>query len=87
MRWGKYGGEANHGRAPGDVVYELKDEVPGLIVIAEDRKSFYVRTFADSGENFNNIEKRVFNKDRRYQFPIPKSQIDRNENLTQNPGW
>jgi starch-binding outer membrane protein, SusD/RagB family len=87
LRWGKYGGEANHGRAPGDVVYELKDEVPGLIVIAEDRKSFYVRTFADNGENFNNIEKRVFTKDRRYQFPIPKSQIDRNENLTQNPGW
>ncbi|TKG92924.1 RagB/SusD family nutrient uptake outer membrane protein [Puteibacter caeruleilacunae] len=87
LRWGKYGGEANHGRAAGGVIYELKDEMPGLIVIAQDRKSFYVRTFADNGENYNNIEKREFTAERRYFFPIPKGVRDRNENLDQNPGW
>jgi len=87
LRWGKYGGEANYGRPPGGVVYELKDEVPGRIEIAEDRKSFYVRTFADSGENYNNIENRKFTKDRRYLFPVPSGQIAKNENLDQNPGW
>ena len=87
LRWGKYGGEANHGREPGGIVYELKDEVPGRIEISEDRKSFYVRTFADQGENYNNIENRQFTKDRRYLFPVPNGQIDRNGNLDQNPGW
>lgn len=88
LRWGKYGGEANHGREPGGVVYELKDEIPGRVVIAEDRKSFYVRTFADAGENYNNLEKREFTADKRYLFPIPKGHMDRNENLKpQNPGW
>ncbi len=87
LRWGLYGDEANHGREPGGVVYEMKDEVPGVILISEDRKSFYARTYADEGENYLNIEVRVFSPDRRYLFPIPKSHIDRNENLTQNPGW
>ncbi|MFV0505345.1 MAG: RagB/SusD family nutrient uptake outer membrane protein [Bacteroidales bacterium] len=87
LRWGKYGGDANHGRPAGGVVYELRDEVPGLIVISEDRKSFYVRTFADASENFADIEKRVFTAGRRYLFPIPKGQIDQNGSLVQNPGW
>ena len=87
LRWGLYGGEANHGREAGGVVYELKDEIPELIVISEDRKSFYIRSFDDPGENYNNIERRIFTADRRYFFPIPKGQIDRNENLEQNPGW
>jgi len=87
LRWGKYGNEANHGRGSGGEVYELKDEVPGIIEISEDRKSFKVRTFADNGENFNNIENREFTANKRYLFPIPNGHISRNENLEQNPGW
>lgn len=33
------------------------------------------------------IETRSFNPDRDYLFAIPSSEIDENENLTQNPGW
>ncbi|RKD87823.1 RagB/SusD family nutrient uptake outer membrane protein [Mangrovibacterium diazotrophicum] len=33
------------------------------------------------------IETRSFNPDRDYLFAVPSSEIDENENLTQNPGW
>ena len=48
----------------------------------------------DKGENFEDIsfykrvvfEERVFGK-RDYLFPVPQSEIDKNEQLTQNPDW
>jgi hypothetical protein len=36
---------------------------------------------------FRVIEKRTFNANRDYLFPIPQSEIDANGNLTQNPGY
>ena len=36
---------------------------------------------------FRVIEKRIFNPNRDYLFPIPQQEIDTNPNLTQNPGY
>ena len=33
------------------------------------------------------IETRTFNANKHYLWPIPQSEVDLNENLTQNPGW
>ncbi|WP_407429476.1 RagB/SusD family nutrient uptake outer membrane protein [Arcticibacter sp.] len=40
--------------------------------------SFYKRTL---------VETRVFSAPKHYLFPIPQSEIDKNPNLIQNPGW
>ena len=41
-------------------------------------ESFYQRTF---------IEKRIFVNPKHYLWPIPQSEIDKNVNIVQNPGW
>ena len=33
------------------------------------------------------FQNRVFDKAKHYLFPIPQSEIDKNRNLVQNPGW
>ena len=46
--------------------------------IALQDDSFYERTF---------VEKRVFESPKHYLFPFPQSEIDKNVNIVQNPGW
>jgi hypothetical protein len=81
LRWGKYGGEANAGRTPGAKIIEL-EESPTYIEISKNRKAYYVEKITHSQNNI-----RVFDETRRYLLPIPQGQINRNENLIQNPGW
>lgn len=81
LRWGKYGREANHGLAPGGNIPEL-EEVPTFIEIARDRKSYFIDPITF---NVNNV--RDFDETKRYLFPIPQGQINRNSKLTQNPNW
>lgn len=33
------------------------------------------------------FQNRIFDKDKHYLFPIPQSELDKNPNMTQNPGW
>jgi hypothetical protein len=81
LRWGKYGGDANHGAAPGAKIPELST-APMFIEISKDRKTYRVEEITHSQNNV-----RIFNEDRRYLFPIPHGQRERNPNLGQNPGW
>jgi tetratricopeptide (TPR) repeat protein len=81
LRWGKYGGPANAGRAPGGKIAEFT-EPAYLIDITKDRKYYRIEQVT---LNQNNI--RAFDETRRYLFPVPQSQRNQNENLGQNPGW
>ncbi len=82
LRWGKHGGYANSGVAPGGKIVEFT-EAPTYVEITNDRKSFYIGEVTHGDSNI-----REFRADRRYLFPIPQGQIDRNANLgPQNPGW
>ncbi|MGQ7870737.1 RagB/SusD family nutrient uptake outer membrane protein [Sunxiuqinia sp. sy24] len=82
LRWGKHGGFANNGTAPGGKISELTVP-PTYIEITNDRKSFYVGTITHGGNDV-----RAFDESRRYLLPIPQGQINRNPNLgPQNPGW
>ena len=81
LRWGKFGQEANHGIAPGGTIPEL-EEIPTYIEIAADRKSYFVDPITF---NVNNV--RDFDETKRYLFPVPQSQINRNSKLKQNPNW
>jgi len=82
LRWGKHGGPANYGIAPGGKIQELTIS-PTYIEIANDRKSFYV-----GNVTHGNANTRLFREERRYLLPIPQGQIERNPNLgPQNPGW
>ncbi len=82
LRWGKHGGAANNGVAPGGRIAGFT-EIPTYVEITKDRTSFYVGKVTH-GDN----DIREFREDRRYLLPIPQGQIDRNANLgPQNPGW
>lgn len=81
LRWGKYGREANHGIAPGGNIPEL-EEVPTFIEISQDRKGYFIDPITF---NVNNV--RDFDETKRYLFPIPQGQINRNSKLQQNPNW
>lgn len=81
LRWGKYGREANHGIAPGGNIPEL-EEAPTFIEIAQDRKSYFIDPVT-----FNVNDVRDFDETKRYLFPIPQGQINRNSKLQQNPNW
>ncbi|GHV19726.1 membrane protein [Bacteroidia bacterium] len=81
LRWGKYGGPANAGREPGGKIAEFT-EPAYLIDITKDRKHYQIEQLTI---NQNNI--RVFDETRRYLFPVPQGQRNRNENLGQNSGW
>ena len=84
LRWGKYGGEANDGKAADGVIDELTE--PAMFVeIGRDRKVAYVAPVA-----VNNNMQRVFNAPRAYLLPIPRGVIQANPAISdsdQNPGW
>lgn len=83
LRWGRYGGDANHGMIPGGTIPELT-EVPYVMDISKDRKSYTVV----SGSFFASNDAREFDPSRRYLMPIAQSYLDRNPNFgPQNPGW
>lgn len=83
LRWGRYGGDANSGRPSGDVIPELT-EVPLVMDISKDRTSYSVVEGSFFGQN--NL--RLFDKNRRYLFPIPQTFLDRNTKFgPQNTGW
>ena len=82
LRWGKYGNEANDGKAPSSVIDELCEPAT-FIEISKDRSAAYV-----GNVQFSNDE-RTFDT-RSYLFPITKSVINANPAITdadQNPGW
>lgn len=84
LRWGKYGGHANHGRTAGDIVYDL-DRPPYKIEISHDRTKFIVcQATLQNGAN------RTFTT-KRYLLPIAQGFLDTREayglDHTQNPGW
>jgi hypothetical protein len=83
LRWGMYGGNANHGNAPVGDIPEL-DEVPTVMDISRDRSGFVVTQGAYFGVNGN----RHFDYPRRYLLPISVTgYILQNGNIVQNPGW
>jgi hypothetical protein len=82
LRWGRYGGPANHNLSSGSIIPELTAE-PQVMDISKDRKSFSVVEGSFYGSN--NI--RVF-EPRRYLFPIAQNYLDENPKFgPQNPGW
>jgi hypothetical protein len=82
LRWGRYGGPANHNIASGGIIPELTD-VPQVIDISKSRKAFSVVEGSFFGSN--NI--RIF-EPKRYLFPIAQGYLDRNSKFgPQNPGW
>ena len=84
LRWGKYGGYANYGRMPGDVIKDL-DRPVYKICISQDRKKYFIGHVP-----LNNAWNRNFTT-RRYLFPIPQGEIDTRSIYgikdTQNEGW
>ena len=84
LRWGKYGGLANHGRPAGDVIKDLDTPVY-KINITSDRKGALVNrlNLLDSWNRNFSIK--------RYLLPIPQSQIDKRAAAgiidEQNPNW
>jgi hypothetical protein len=81
LRWGKYGGPANSGRAAGAKIAEL-EIAPTHIDITKDRKSYVIEEIT-----FNQNNVREFDATRRYLLPIQHAQRVRNPNLGQNPNW
>ena len=82
LRWGKYGHEANDGKAPGSVIDELTAPAT-FIEIKTDRTAAYVGNVQLSNDQ------RTFDT-RSYLFPITKSVIQANsaiKDTVQNPGW
>jgi len=83
LRWGRYGGYANHGLASGATIPELT-ALPQVMDMSKDRKHFSIV----SGAFFSSNNVREFDASRRYLFPIAQSFLDRNPNFgLQNPGW
>ena len=59
-------------------------------MIAEkvDNKAVHKVSVDDKGNiTYQVYQNRVFDKSKHYLFPIPQSEIDKNRNLEQNPGW
>ncbi|MFT3704382.1 MAG: RagB/SusD family nutrient uptake outer membrane protein [Agriterribacter sp.] len=82
MRWGKYGGDANHGNAPGGKIPELTEK-PSTIEINASRTGYRIEVV-----NYGSADIRNFDESRRYLLPIPNSQIVRHgPGLDQNPGY
>ena len=84
LRWGKYGGAANHGRAAGDVIADL-NRPAYKIEISRDRSKLVIGQVT-----LLNSAQRVFT-DRRYLFPINRSFLNTRANYgmndAQNEGW
>lgn len=83
LRWGRFGGAANHGNASGGTIPELT-EVPRVMDISKDRKAFSVV----QGPFYGSNNLRVFDNTRRYLFPIALSYLNQSSKFgPQNPGW
>ena len=83
LRWGRYGGPANHGNGGGGTIQELT-QVPQVMDISKDLSSFSVVT----GSFFGSNNVRVFDASKRYLFPIAQGYLDNNPNFgPQNPNW
>ena len=84
LRWGKYGGYANHGRAAGEVIADL-DRPAYKIQISRDRTQLIV-----SQVTLLNSANRNFTT-RRYLLPISQGFLNTREaygmNDAQNEGW
>ena len=84
LRWGKYGGPANHGRRPGDIVYDL-DRPVYKITIDRARKTFVINQMT-----LLNAAQRKFTT-KRYLLPINQDFLNVRESYgldhTQNPEW
>ena len=84
LRWGKYGGYANHGRAAGDIIADL-DRPAYKIQISRDRTQLIV-----SQVTLLNSAQRAFTT-RRYLLPIAQSFLNTREAYgimdAQNEGW
>ena len=84
LRWGKYGGYANHGRAAGEVIADL-DRPTYKIQISRDRTQLIV-----SQVTLLNSANRNFTT-RRYLLPINQGFLNTREaygmNDAQNEGW
>ncbi len=84
LRWGKYGGYANHGRAAGDIIYDL-DRPAYKIEISRDRTKLLVGQVTLLGSANRNFTQK------RYLFPIQQSFLDTREayglDCVQNEGW
>lgn len=81
LRWGKYGGDANHGIAANGTIPEL-EQAPTFMEINADRRGYRIEVI-----NFNQNDQRIFDETRRYLLPIQNSQIVRHGSLQQNPNW
>ncbi len=84
LRWGKYGGVCNEGRAPGAVIEAFCE--PALkISISRDRKSMLIHQMT-----LINAAQRNFTE-RRYLFPIAQGFLNTRASYgldtAQNPGW
>lgn len=83
LRWGRYGGAANHGNAPGGPIPELAT-IPEVMDISRDRTAYSILQGPFYGLN----DQRNFDYSRRYLFPIAISYLDRNPKFgPQNVGW
>lgn len=83
LRWGLYGGAANHGNAPLGDIPEL-DAAPQVTDISKDRMKYV--TVQGSFYSLDNV--RHFDYPRRYLFPISyQNYILENGNIVQNANW
>jgi len=84
LRWGKIGGSANAGRAPGDVILALDSPIHH-IEISRNRDAILVGQVT-----LLNASQRTFTS-KRYLFPIAQGFLDTREayglDHTQNEGW
>lgn len=55
--------------------------------IVDNKKVHKITVNADGTYSYPVFQNRVFDKAKHYLFPIPQSEIDKNRNLVQNPGW
>lgn len=83
LRWGRYGGNANHGNVAGGTIPELT-EVPRVMDISKDRTAFSIV----QGPFYSSNNVRNFDNTRRYLFPIAQGYLDQNPKFgPQNPNW
>lgn len=84
LRWGKYGGYANNGREPGDIIYDL-DRPVYKVEISRDRSQLIVNQMT----LLNSANRKFTTK--RYLFPISQGFLDTREayglDHDQNEGW
>ena len=70
---------------------ERRIELAGEGLYLMDIRRWKIADVVNNGPIYNyqgiEIEKRAFNKDRDYLWPVPEVEMQENANLEQNPGW